>query len=115
METLRIRLISLLLLPFCCIVTFAQTQDEMNQEACVEYKKADAELNKVFQQVLNDYKTDALFVRKMKIAQRAWVAYRDAHVDSLYPIGPTANPCLQYGTVYPMCRCTTFWTQLRNA
>jgi uncharacterized protein YecT (DUF1311 family) len=103
MKNCKLRLIGTVLLTFCFTVAFAQTQSEMNREACDDHKKADAELNKLYQQVLREYKADALFVQKMRNAQRAWVTYRDAYVDSLYP---SANPQRDYGGVYPMCRCS---------
>jgi uncharacterized protein YecT (DUF1311 family) len=78
-----------------------QTQFEMNQEACGKYKKADAELNRVYQQVLRDYAGEKTFIQKMKVAQRAWMAFRDAHLDSIYP-DPDPRT---YGSVNPMCRC----------
>lgn len=91
----------LLLLPFT--VAFAQTQGEMGKDACDEYKKADIELNKLYRQILSEYKADALFVQKLRSAQRAWVAYRDAHLEALYP---ATNPQVEYGSVFLMCRCT---------
>jgi uncharacterized protein YecT (DUF1311 family) len=57
----------------------AQTQAQMNQEAAAEFKKADAELNKVYPQVLA--KLDAEGKDKLKAAQRAWVAFRDAQAE----------------------------------
>jgi uncharacterized protein YecT (DUF1311 family) len=86
-----------------------QTQFEMNQEACGKYKKADAELNRIYQQVLRDYMGDKNFIQKMRMAQRAWTAFRDAHVNSIYPDpGPQA-----YGSVNPICRCAIL-EQLTN-
>jgi len=78
-----------------------QTQFEMNQEACGRHKQADAELNRIYQQVLRGYAGDKNFIRKMKIAQRAWVTFRDAHLDSIYPDPDPRS----YGSVNPMCRC----------
>jgi uncharacterized protein YecT (DUF1311 family) len=79
-----------------------QTQSEMNAEACGKYKKADAELNRVYQKIMRDYAGDKNFIQKMKIAQRAWIAFRDAHLDSLYP---ESDSQYHYGSVNPMCRC----------
>ena len=79
----------------------AQSQTEMNQEACGKYKKADVELNKIYQQILRDYASYKNFIQRMRSAQRAWMAFRDAHVNSIYP-----DPSPQaYGSVNPMCRC----------
>lgn len=80
----------------------AQTQAELNREACAQYKVADDELNKTYAQILNEYKADAAFVASLRAAQRAWVAYRDAQLEALYP-GP--NKSLTYGSAHPMCRC----------
>ena len=91
------------------IGAFDQTQSEMNQDACGKYKKADAKLNRVYQQVLRDYAGDKNFNQKMKMAQRAWVVFRDAHMNSIYP-----DPSPQaYGSVNPMCRCAIL-EQLTN-
>jgi len=92
----------LFLISFAPLAAFAQTQAEMDREACGKYQKADAELNRVYQQVISDYKTQRLFVEKLRSAQRAWVTYRDAQVEALYP---APDPQLAYGDVHRMCRC----------
>ena len=74
----------------------------MTEEACRKYKNADADLNSVYQQILAAKAGEAAFVKALRGAQRAWVAFRDAHVQSIYP---DANSTADYGTVYPMCRC----------
>lgn len=78
-----------------------QTQGELNQTACEKYKRADAEMNKTYQQIFRAYAKDQLFLDKLKAAQRAWLAFRDAHLESLYP-DPSKGA---YGSVNPMCRC----------
>ena len=92
----------LLLIAFTSISALAQTQAEMDREACNEYRKADVELNRVYQQVLGEYKADGLFVEKLRGAQRAWVVYRDAQMEALYP---ARDPQRAYGSVHRMCRC----------
>jgi uncharacterized protein YecT (DUF1311 family) len=57
----------------------AQSQHEMNQEASDGFETADAELNKVYKQLLD--KLDEEGQAKLKAAQRAWVAFRDADSD----------------------------------
>lgn len=84
-----------------CITSLAQTQAEMNQGSCSKYKDADAEMNKMYKRILNEYKSKPIFIKKLKAAQRAWLRFRDAHLDSLYP----AQNATEYGSVYPMCRC----------
>ena len=81
---------------------FSQTQSDTNQDACTRYKNADAEMNRLYRQVLSSYKSDAVFTRKLRIAQRAWTQFRDAHLESLYP---RRDKLSAYGSAHPMCRC----------
>src|SRR5262245_38533299 len=78
-----------------------QTQSKLNHDACDEYKKADEELNKIYSQILTVYRNEAEFIEKLKKAQRAWVTYRDLHLDSVFPLTKPG----QYGSVKSMCRC----------
>lgn len=78
-----------------------QTQADMNETAHVEYTGADAELNRVYRQVLEARKADLEFVLKFKAAQRAWIVFREAEVQALFP---AADKRGAYGTVYPLCR-----------
>jgi len=79
-----------------------QTQSQMNQNTCKQYERADAELNNVYKQVLSEYAKDTEFIEKLKAAQRAWVAFRDAHLESIYP---AKDKLAEYGSVYETCRC----------
>ncbi len=79
----------------------AQTQGQMNDEACRKYQQAEAEMNRVYKQVLAEYKSETTFIKKLGAAQRAWLAFRDAHLEAMYPEIDKAR----YGSVYPMCRC----------
>ena len=95
---------AMLLSPLSSAIALAQTQTAMNAGACDDYRKADAEMNTIYQQVMRGYKSDALFIRKIRVAQRAWVVYRDTHLASLYP---AANLQREYGSAHAACRCTT--------
>ncbi len=55
----------------------AQTQAKMNQTAITSYKKADTELNKVYQKVLKilSESEKTLFIK----AQKDWLKFRDSH------------------------------------
>lgn len=92
-------LVMMLLIP--CFV-LGQTQGEMEQGACDESKRADADLNREYQQLLHQYRDDVRFIRNARRAQRAWIAYRDAQSGLLYPYAERRGA---YGSVYPMCRC----------
>jgi uncharacterized protein YecT (DUF1311 family) len=103
MKTFKGRIILLvLILASAFTVTTAQTQAELNQKACDNYKVIDAEMNKVYQQILKGYRADNLFIQKLKAAQRAWLAYRDAEFKALYPAADAQG---EYGSIYPVCRC----------
>jgi uncharacterized protein YecT (DUF1311 family) len=84
------------------VFTPPQTQMDMNEKACAAHRKADAEMNKVYQRILSENRSDKLFVQKMRAAQRAWLAFRDAHLEALYP---AVDKRAAYGTVNPMCQC----------
>ena len=82
---------------------FAQTQMDIQDNACNDYKKANSELNSVYQKILSEYKNDKEFLVKLKKAQLAWISYRDAHIESVYP---AQDKKAQYGSMYETCLCT---------
>jgi len=88
-----------------------QRQSDMYDGACAKYKKADVELNRIYQKIMRDYAEDKNFIQKMKIAQRAWIAFRDAHLDSVYPESDSLS---HYGNVNPMCRCVILESLTRD-
>ncbi len=57
-------------------VAIAQSQSEMNQEAARNAARADKELNVIYKKVLAGLDDEG--VQKLKVSQRAWIAYRDA-------------------------------------
>jgi uncharacterized protein YecT (DUF1311 family) len=93
---------AVLLLCLVWVAAGAQTQAGMNERACAGNRRADAEMNRVYQQILSEYQDKAEFVEKLKEAQRAWVAYRDAHMEALYP-GEDKRSL--YGSAHEMCAC----------
>ena len=78
----------------------SQTQLQMNEASCAEYKQADREMNRVYLKIVSDDRGDPVFIKAMKKAQLAWLRYRDAHVESIFP-----GAASQYGSVSTMCRC----------
>lgn len=84
-----------------CQITFGQTQSEMNQEAFEHYKKKDAELNLVYNKILNDYSKDKDFIINLKKTQNIWIQFRDAELAMQFP---KEDKLLHYGSVFPMCR-----------
>ena len=71
----------------------AMTQHAMNQCAAQEFQKADAELNKIYRELVKD--AGAAEKAKLRAAQLAWIKFRDAHCD-YEAFGNTG------GSIYPM-------------
>nr|WP_246124494.1 MULTISPECIES: lysozyme inhibitor LprI family protein [Bizionia] len=72
----------------------------MNDEANNEFRKADAELNNVYQKIITEYKTDSIFIERLKKTQRIWISYRDAELEMKFP---AEDKRVEYGSVFPMC------------
>ena len=99
-RTLKMNRIIIILFLTFNLSCFSQSQSEMNKEANTEYKKADIELNNVYQKILTEYKSDSIFIDRFKKTQRIWISYRDAELEMKFP---AKNKRGQYGSVYPMC------------
>lgn len=93
----RLLIILFLTLNFYC---FSQTQAEINKEAYAEFHKADNELNDIYQKILEEYKTDTLFIENLKVSQRIWITFRDAELKMKFP----AYTNKIYGSIHPTCR-----------
>jgi len=94
---------TILLLFACCLLSvssFGQSQAQMNQQADVAYRKADLELNRTYQQILKEYRTQTAFLQSLKAAQKLWIQFRDAEMKARYP---AANSLLEYGSFFPVC------------
>ena len=70
-----------------------RTQAELNQCASRAFQRADAELNKLYQQLMKD--AGAGERAKLRAAQLAWLKFRDAHCE-YEAFGNTG------GSIYPM-------------
>ena len=77
----------------------ANTQAEMNACANQEAARVDGELNNVYRKLLSRVASQPKAVAKIKLAERAWVAYRDAYMDAMYP---AKDKQAEYGSIYPM-------------
>lgn len=78
----------------------AQSQFELNECAASDLKKADDELNRVYKEILKRHAGDQVFVKRLKAAQRAWISFRDAELEAIFP---AADKRLEYGSAFPMC------------
>lgn len=77
----------------------AKAQMQLNQCAGDEAARVDGELNEVYRKVLAASADDADATAKIKAMQRAWVTYRDAYLEAMYPAN---NKRAEYGSIYPM-------------
>jgi uncharacterized protein YecT (DUF1311 family) len=76
----------------------AKTQVAMNACASDEAARADTELNDGYCTLLQKT-SDTTVATKIKVAERAWITYRDAYIDAMYP---AEKKQAEYGSVYPM-------------
>jgi uncharacterized protein YecT (DUF1311 family) len=71
----------------------------MNKDAYNDFKKADKELNVVYQKILKEYRQDTAFIKNLKIAQGLWIKLRNAEMKAKYPDRERGY----YGSIYPVC------------
>ena len=81
------------------LFSMAQTQSELNENAKNKYAAADKELNKIYGDILKEYKTDTVFIKNLKKSQKLWIQFRDAEMKVKYPDREPGY----YGSVQPMC------------
>lgn len=77
------------------------TQMEMNQCAADDYAKADKALNDVWKALMAKEKENKAYTNKLREAQRAWIAFRDAEVAAMYACAEE-NPRFCWGSMYPL-------------
>ena len=67
----------------------AQTQAEMNKGAIAEMEHADHIMTVIYQEIIQRYSKEPYvnqtLVENLRKAQRAWIAFRDAHIKAIYP------------------------------
>ena len=86
----------------------AMTQIEMNACAGMSLKIADGELNRVYTAIQSRYANDKLFLKKLKIAQLAWIKLRDADFEMQFPHTKEQG---YYGSIFPTC-ASSYKTEL---
>lgn len=77
----------------------AKTQAEMTACASAEASRADKELNQVYVQLLAKAASIPDSAMKVKAAEQAWTAFRDAYIEATYPAKDKAT---EYGSMYPL-------------
>jgi uncharacterized protein YecT (DUF1311 family) len=92
----------------------AMAQSELNHCAALDAREADTELNHVYQDLLAKLKGNDTATKKLRAAQKAWLVFRDAHLQELYP---AEDKQAEYGSMFPMCysQVATAMTRDRTA
>lgn len=75
------------------------TQRDLNERAYRSAHAADSTLAVVYRRLEAKYRKDSVALRKLRVAQRAWIAFRDAQIEATYP----DREQRAYGSVLPMC------------
>jgi len=70
----------------------------MNDSAYRSAHAADSTLRVVYRRLEAKYSQNPVALRKLRAAERAWVAFRDAQIEATYPLDDN-----MYGSVQPMC------------
>lgn len=81
----------------------AETQQQISQCADLDNQAADRELNQVYQAVIKQHAGDKTFTDNLKLAQRAWLKWRDAEMAATYPHAEEAG---YYGSALNACWAT---------
>ncbi len=77
----------------------AMTQSEMHACANQEAAQAEAELSATYREALSSARSRDGAVQKVEAAERAWVAFRDAYMEAMYP---AKDKQAEYGSIFPM-------------
>ena len=88
----------------------AGTQVELNACAADELNEADQKLNKVYAALLKKEAKNTAFIQKLRAAQRAWIAFRDAELDATYAC-QNSNARVCWGSLLPV-RYTSYKAKL---
>ena len=91
--------LTILLLCLCCSFSYAQSQWDMTMESDRAFKKADKELNVVYQKILTKYAKNTEFIKALRESERLWVKFRLAEINMRFPGADKKG----YGSVLPMC------------
>ncbi len=77
-------------------------QLEMNACAYDRFVKADKELNQTYKALLQKEDNNKIFIQKLRVAQKAWLAFRDAELEAMYAC-EEADSRNCWGSMHPMC------------
>lgn len=75
-------------------------QIEMNACAADDFAAADAELNAVWRDLTRGLADQPVALARLRAAQRAWIAFRDAEAAARVPVGDGEDPRVVHGSMY---------------
>lgn len=76
-------------------------QMEMNQCALDDFNVADKQLNTVWKALIKENKDNAAYIKQLRVAQRAWIGFRDAEVAAMFAC-EDENMRICWGSMYPL-------------
>ena len=77
----------------------AQTQKEMTDSAGKSLTRKDKVMRLVLKRIFAAYKDDKAFLEKLKLSQKAWEKFRDAHLEAMFP---AKDKFSAYGSFFPV-------------
>lgn len=77
----------------------AKTQTELNACASEEAARVGTELQHLYRKLLSEAGSQQGAAGKIEAMERAWLAYRDAYIEAMYP---EQDKLAAYGSIYPM-------------
>jgi uncharacterized protein YecT (DUF1311 family) len=81
-------------------VSQARRQQLADEKQNRMFQQAQKKLDRTYNRVLQEYATDKLFIEKLRASQKAWLAYRDAYIESRFP---EPNKIAEYGSSFRLC------------
>lgn len=78
------------------------SQAQIIAKACGDKKKSEVYLDYLYKRIAKQYDYDKVFVKYLETSQQAWIAYRDAQLNLVYPPEYRAS----YGSVRVSCECS---------
>jgi uncharacterized protein YecT (DUF1311 family) len=80
-------------------VARATTQTAMTMCAAEDLTRAQHALNVVYAKLLNEVSGHPETLTKIRVAERAWISYRDAYLEAKFPAKAKQA---EYGSIFPM-------------
>jgi uncharacterized protein YecT (DUF1311 family) len=80
-------------------IVSAQTQSQMTRESLNSLSQTKKDLNKLYQEILEEYKSDTVFIEKIKASQNLWLQFVEAEVEMKFPPREPGY----YGSMHGMC------------